>query len=481
MNVRLWCILLACCCCFYRPLGADERPNLVVVLCDDLGYGDLECYGHPHIKTPRLNGLAQSGMRLTNFYSAAPVCSPSRVGLLTGRSPNRAGVYDWIPPSNGAVKRDARNQVHMRRSEITLPQLLKRAGYATCMSGKWHCNSMFNSPQQPQPSDAGFDHWFGTQNNAAPSHENPDNYVRNGEDVGALEGFSCQLAAGEAIDWMQSHWDESPEQPFFLYLAFHEPHEPVASPSELVDEYREAARTEDEAQYFANVANVDRAVGRVLDALEKNQQLERTLVVFTSDNGPETLNRYRRANRSYGRPTPLRGMKLWTTEAGFRVAGIVSWPGHIEAGQVSDQVVSALDLLPTFCRLADVEPPAELELDGMDIADFLSGGSVHREKPLLWCYYNAINERRVAMRSGPWKMLASLDGGQLGKAVNVHDGNRAEVFGAQLADFQLFRVTEDIAEERDVYPTEPMAGELESLMREQYRALLADCHVWPSE
>ena len=120
------------------------RPNIVVLLCDDLGYGDLACYGHPHIKTPNLDKLAAGGIRLTACYSAAPVCSPSRVGLLTGRSPNRAGVYDWIPAARG-VRADARDQVHMRRAEITIGQLLKKAGYATCLSGKWHCNSRFNS------------------------------------------------------------------------------------------------------------------------------------------------------------------------------------------------------------------------------------------------------------------------------------------------------------------------------------------------
>ena len=116
---------------------ADDRPNIVVILCDDLGHGDLECYGHPHIKTPNLNRLAQSGIRFTDFYSSAPVCSPSRVGLMTGRIPNRAGVYDWIPPWRNKPRPDAREQVHARSNEVFLPQLLKSAGYATCMAGKW--------------------------------------------------------------------------------------------------------------------------------------------------------------------------------------------------------------------------------------------------------------------------------------------------------------------------------------------------------
>ncbi|MEM7015677.1 MAG: sulfatase-like hydrolase/transferase, partial [Verrucomicrobiota bacterium] len=147
--------------------AAPLKPNIVVILCDDLGYGDLACYGHPHIQTPNLDQMAKDGIRYTSFYSAAPVCSPSRVGLLTGRSPNRAGVYDWIPAAKVDTKRpDAREQVHLRKDEITIPQLLKKAGYATCVSGKWHCNAMFNTDAQAQPDDAGFDHWFATQNNA---------------------------------------------------------------------------------------------------------------------------------------------------------------------------------------------------------------------------------------------------------------------------------------------------------------------------
>ena len=185
---------LTCLPCTVSAADTPQKPNIVVVLCDDLGYGDLECYGHPHIKTPHLNTLAKEGVRFTNCYSAAPVCSPSRVGLLTGRSPNRAGVYDFIPGGR---------KIYMRSSEVTIAQLLKKQGYATCMSGKWHCNGKFNSDQQPQPDTAGFDHWFGTQNNASPSHENPKNFVRNGEAVGELEGFSCQLVVDEAVKWLK--------------------------------------------------------------------------------------------------------------------------------------------------------------------------------------------------------------------------------------------------------------------------------------
>ncbi len=180
---------------------------------------------------------------------------------------------------------------------------------------------------QPQPGDFGFDHWTATQNNASPSHERPRNFIRNGTSVGEVDSFSCQFVVDEALQWLGK---VDHQAPFFLYVPFHEPHEPVASPKDLVDGYRDVARTDDEAQYFANVANVDSAVGKLLQGLDHLGRSNNTLIIFTSDNGPETLNRYRSANRSYGRPDPLRGMKLHTTDAGFRVAGILNWQGVIE-------------------------------------------------------------------------------------------------------------------------------------------------------
>ena len=455
-------------------LNADEPgtpPNIVVVLCDDLGYGDLECYGHPHIKTPHLNQFASEGARFTSFYSAAPVCSPSRVGLLTGRSPNRAGVYDFIPGGR---------KIYMRDSEITIPQLLKKQGYATCQSGKWHCNGKFNSDAQPQPDAAGFDHWFGTQNNASPTHENPENFVRNGEKVGPLEGFSCQLVADEAIGWLEGQLEKNSKQPFFMYVAFHEPHEPIASPRNLVDKYLPVAKNENEARYFANVANMDAAVGKLMAALKRLKVDSNTLVVFTSDNGPETLNRYKRAKNSYGVATPLRGMKLWTTDAGFRVCGMMRWPGKIEAGQVVDQPVSSLDFLPTFCELAKTRPPEDLDLDGTNfLPAALENRALDREKPLIWAFYNALNERRVAMRDGDWKVLARLN---IDRQRNVTRQNEAEVKAAVLSDFQIFKISEDVGESNDLSKSMPeKLAELKTRLKKHYRQLLDDSHIWEHE
>ena len=174
-----------------EPAGA--RPNIVVFLADDLGWGDLACYGHPSMKTPNLDRFAGQGVRFTQCYSACAVCSPSRSAILTGRTPYRNGVWRWIPEGN---------EVHLRTSEITIARLLKTRGYSTCHVGKWHLNGHFNSPEHPQPNDHGFDHWLATQNNADPSHKNPTNFVRNGRAVGRLEGYSGLIVVDEAIDWL---------------------------------------------------------------------------------------------------------------------------------------------------------------------------------------------------------------------------------------------------------------------------------------
>ncbi|HUE71516.1 MAG TPA: sulfatase [Pirellulaceae bacterium] len=472
------------------PAAAAERPNFLVILCDDLGYGDIGCFGHPVIKTPHLDALAKAGMRLTDCYSAAPVCSSSRAGLMTGRTPSRSGVYDWIP---------ANHPMHLTREEITIATLLKNAGYATCHVGKWHLNGRFNQPNQPQPGDHGFDHWMSTQNNAGPSHENPNNFVRNGERIGVQQGYSCQIVAEEAIGWLKDKRDQA--KPFFQFVCFHEPHEPIASPPELVDEYQPLAKTPIDdtrgkpgtsantdsdperdnlgrAMYYANVANIDRAVGRVLAALDELKLAENTLVLFTSDNGPETLNRYPTGWRSHGSPGPLRGMKLHCYDGGIRVPGILRWPAKVPPGETIREPICSLDLLPTFCELAGIDPPADRALDGTSIAPLLQGEKLVRTTPLFWHYYRSLTGPKAALRDGDWMVLGAWEDTALPQGVVVR-GDVELIKSRKLARFELYNLASDVGEQTDLADKEPQRlQELSAKLIAKYEEVQAAAPVW---
>ena len=203
-----------------------DRTNFIVFLTDDQGWGDLGCYGHPVIKSPNLDRFASEGLRLKQCYAACSVCSPSRSSILTGRTPYRNGVWRWIPGGS---------QYHLRQSEITIASLLKQRGYETCHAGKWHLNGKFNSNEQPQPDDHGYDHWLATQNNASPNHLNPVNYVRNREEVGRMEGPSAVIAANEAVSWLKRRKDST--TPFFITVWTHEPHLPIESAPKYMKHY----------------------------------------------------------------------------------------------------------------------------------------------------------------------------------------------------------------------------------------------------
>lgn len=396
------------------------RPNFVFLLADDLGYGDLGCFGSKEIRTPHLDRLAARGLKLTHFYSPAPVCSPSRAGFLTGRVPNRCGIRDWIPLNSG---------IYLPRSEVSVATLLKVAGYRTAHIGKWHLNSKMDG-SEPTPSDHGFDHWMSTQNNADPSHENPNNFVRNGKRVGPLKGNSSTLIVDEAIRFLSAGKGE----PFLLFAWFHAPHEPVAVPAADADLYKDVDDPT-KRQYRGCVTLMDREIGRLLAFLDEKKLADNTLVFFTSDNGPETLRRYgQAAARSHGSPGPLRGMKLHMHEAGYRVPGIVSWPGKFKPGTTSAEPVSGVDLLPTLCDLAGVALPEKVALDGASIRPLLAGKPLRREKPLYWQYDNAIaGPWKVVVRDGPWKLLSD----------------------AKLQKFALYNLEADAGEQKDMSAAEP--------------------------
>jgi arylsulfatase A len=424
--------LLAIAAMLGAATAADDapKPNIVVLLCDDLGYGDLGCFGHPRIKTPEIDRLAREGARLTSLYAGAPVCSPSRAALFSGRNPNRLGIRDWIDHGSG---------IHLPRSTATVARSLKAAGYTTCLSGKWHLNSQFNG-REPTPGDFGFDHWFATQNNA--KHQDPTNFIRNGQRAGPLKGHASSLVVDEAIGFI----DKAGDRPFAVFVTFHAPHEQVETPEAYTSMYADVPdpTTRD---YYGSVSLVDHEVGRLVSALDARGLRERTLVLFASDNGPEGLRRYPNAIHSHGSAGALRGGKLSMYEGGLRVPGVIRWPGRVKPGGECSEPLAFYDVLPTLCAAAGVPPPEGVALDGVDVLPILEGRSVERPVPLHWQYDHAQDGPwRIAVRRGPWKLLSD----------------------AERKQFALYDIDADIAEARDLAAerpeiVKPLRAELERL------------------
>jgi arylsulfatase A len=409
----------------------QEKPNIVILLADDMGYGDLGCYGGD-AKTPHLDALAGSGIKFTNCYAGAPNCSPSRVSLLTGRMPVRAGMYSYRPPEH---------VMHLKDEEVTIAELLKGAGYQTAHFGKWHlgCLPQDKAFNQPQPNEQGFDYSLGTENNSMPSHLNPVNFVRNGKEIGKQEGYSCQLIANEVEDWLANKYND--KQPFFLYVPFHEPHAKVAAPPEMVANYPDF--DEKSAEYLACIENMDSAAGRILAMLEAKGLDKNTMVFFGSDNGS-----YR-----YGSNDPLRGKKGEVYDGGIKVPGIFSFPKVFEGKRILDNPIWFPDLLPTICSLADVEVPTDRSYDGINLIPILRNESTaKREQPMLWFFYRSSPE--IAMRDNDYMLIARAND-TVPRTHFVADIDMPFIKTLQPEFFELYNVTTDPCQQHDLAEKEP--------------------------
>ncbi len=439
--------------------GSTPRPNIIFLLADDMGAADLGCFGSPVIKSPNLDRLAREGMKLNQCYAASPNCSPARTGMLTGRHPYRVGMYDF-----------ARfKPLHIPVAETTVAEQLKSAGYATMFAGKWHCSGDFNSGGQPYPGDHGFDHWLA---NATNFGKDPKDFLRNGRPAGNLKGWMSELVVNEAMGWLDQRSDE---QPFFACLWFSEPHTPVLAadefralyPEDVVAPHLDALaksggpqvlrkRLENPDLYFGCVSMLDHHIGRLLAYLKKKDLDKNTLIVFTSDNGPE-----HRTRTAYGSPGSLRGAKGHIHDGGIRVPGIVRWPGVVAAGSVSEVPINGTDWLPTFSSVAGVDLPTDRPIDGVNVLPALTKGrSVHRPTPLLWWLWHARGGYEVAMRDGDYKLLATMvpqaKPGEIADAA-VPDGWSIMEFikKADLDRFEMFNLVRDPSETTNLVSADP--------------------------
>jgi len=383
------------------------KPNFVVIFTDDQGYADLGCFGGTHVKTPRIDRMAEEGAKLTSFYVAAPVCTPSRAALMTGSYPKR---IDMATGSNFGVLLAA-DPKGLNPDEITIADVLKSAGYKTGMFGKWHLGD------QPEflPTRQGFDEFFGLpySHDIHPFHTNQKKYnfpplpLLDGEKVIEMDpdaDYLTRRITERAVGFIEANKDH----PFFLYVPHPIPHRPIhMSPPfmESVSDVIKATLKEEKGVdyktrdkiYPQAISEIDWSVGQILDALKTHGLDENTLVVFTSDNGPSLP----------GKATPLRGKKGSTFEGGMREPTVIRWPGKIPAGVVNDQIMTALDLLPTFAKLAGAEISTDRVIDGKDIWPVLTGNA---ESPHEAFFYHSGNKLE-AVRSGKWKLhLAAAQG-----------------------------------------------------------------------
>jgi len=431
--------------------STDSPPNIIVFLADDLGWGDLGCYGHPLIKTPNLDRLAAEGLRLRDCHAGAAICSPSRGALLTGRTPARLGIYSLC---NGGV--------HLRDEEITIPEILKEAGYSTFFAGKWHLGELTGG-NHPNPGKHGFDHWYAASN-GKPTTYRSKGFVENGRALKEPpDGYYCDVIVEKAIQWIKQR---NPSKPFFLELCSSEPHEPVTpAPTYAAmydnDRIREMEiqvrrgglpfppwqlnRPELSRQYYGIVTQLDNAVGTLMKALDEMGLANNTLLFFTSDNGPEYHEWIFPNRRTYGSTGGFRGAKRFLYEGGVRVPGIVRWPARIKPGRVGDELVSSVDLLPTICEIVGAEVPQDCLIDGTSILPLFDGKSIQRNDPLLW-HGARTDIPQFSMRQGDETMVAYIKPPQEGQTkydwLSTSDIDLVEYYDLSIDPFQEVELSE---------------------------------------
>jgi arylsulfatase A-like enzyme len=422
-----------------NPPKAAARPNILVIVADDLGYGELGCQGHNDIPTPHIDSIAKNGVRFTSGYVSCPVCSPTRAGLMTGRYQQRFG-HEFNP---GPVDNAADN-FGLVRDERTLAERLKAAGYATGMVGKWH----LGTKEGLRPTERGFDEFFGFLGGAHPylgNRRRQNNQVMRGTERVIESAYLTDAFGREAVAFIDHHKAE----PFLMYLAFNAVHAPLQATAEYRKRFPKV-KDEKRQTFSAMLAAMDEAIGAVLAKLHDSQLDEKTLVFFISDNGGPTP-------QTTSRNDPLRGTKTTTWEGGIRIPYMIQWKGHLPAGKVDDRPVIALDIHPTALAAAGITAQPEKKLDGVNLLPYLEGSSTNSPHEFLfWRFGN-----QMAVRKGDWKLTQAAPRPPAGTSGAAQEEAEARplIRRRRRADHepvpQLYNLARDIGESKDVSGDHP--------------------------
>ncbi len=437
-----------------RSTRAADPPNVIFVLVDNLGYADIGCFGSTTHRTPNIDRLASEGVRLTSFYSAAPVCTPSRASFLTGCYPRRVGMHvDY----NGTQVLMAVSSRGLNPDELTIAELLKERGYATACFGKWHLGD------QPPflPRRHGFDEFFGLPYSEDMGRREATAYRTAVPPLPLLEDETVIEAPADPSQLTRRFTERAVEfiaknkdRPFFLYL----PHTMPGSTRESFASERFKGKSAN-GTYGDAVEELDWSMGEVSEALVENGIDDRTLVIWTSDNGPSL-----RKNVAHGSVAPLRGWGYSTDEGGMRMPLVARWPGRIPAGTESDELTTAMDLLPTLVKLAGGEVPTDRVIDGHDIWPILSGEAGETSPYDAFCFY--FLGQLQAVRSGKWKLYLPLE--------EKWDRRRWSNRTCDPCELKLVDLDADIGEEQNLAAANPDVVERLTAYAEQAREELGD-------
>lgn len=393
-----------------RAASADAaRPNVILILVDDFGWGDIGCYGNKLVKTPHLDQMAKEGTRFTQFYAASPICSPSRCGLITGQSPARWKITSYLQTRAGNQACEMAD--YLDPTAPTMPRVLQAAGYATAHIGKWHLGGGRDVDNAPKFAAYGYDRGLGTWESPEPHPDltSTDWIWAKSDKVPRHERTSWMI--DRTLDFMK----DNPSKPCFVNLWLDDTHTPFVPSEEQLKGVDEFAKRPEVKKYAAVLTELDRQVGRLLDELRKRKLAEQTLVILYGDNGAlPTFEQVRNGG--------LRGSKLCLYEGGIRVPCITWWPGNVAADRVDETtVLSAFDLLPSLSKLCNAPLPKDYTSDGEELLAAILGKPTKRQRPIFWEYGR--NDKSfafpkdakhrspsLAMRDGDWKLLINADG-----------------------------------------------------------------------